>query len=121
MGAIAEQAAGQAEALRARGYEVMQTWRPQGLVSRLLTTWRHFLGLVFGGVATHVRTQKEEGTGRGSKFLLLRLVAVQASPDGYKQVSQMTPLGGQSWTAPILADGKLIVRNTQAIACLSLK
>jgi outer membrane protein assembly factor BamB len=50
-----------------------------------------------------------------------RLVAVQASPDGYKQLSQMTPLGGQSWTAPILADGKLVVRNTQAIACLSLK
>lgn len=80
MGAIAEQAAGQAEALRASGYEVMQTWRPQGLISRLITTWRHFLGLLFGGVAAYVRAQREEGSGRGLKFLLLRLVAALTAP-----------------------------------------
>jgi ubiquinone biosynthesis protein len=80
MGAIAEQAAGQAEALRARGYEVMQTWRPQGLFRRLLTTWHHFLGLLFGGLAASVRNQQAEGTGRGLKFLLLRLVALLTLP-----------------------------------------
>ncbi|MFN8653581.1 MAG: AarF/UbiB family protein [Gemmatimonadales bacterium] len=80
MGAIAEQAAGQADALEASGYEVMQTWRPQGLVSRLFTTWRHFLGLLFGGVAAYVRAQKEEGAGRGFKFLLLRLIAFVTAP-----------------------------------------
>jgi len=80
MGAIAEQAAGQAEALRARGYEVMQTWRPQGLFRRLLTTWRHFLGLLFGGLAAQVRSHREEGTGRGLKFLLLRLVVLVTRP-----------------------------------------
>jgi len=80
MGAIAEQAAGQADALRARGYEVMQTWRPQGLLRRLLITWRHFLGLLFGGLSSHVRTQREEGTGRGLKFLLLRLLAALTRP-----------------------------------------
>ncbi len=80
MGAIAEQAAGQAEALRARGYEVMQTWRPQGLLRRLFTTWRHFLGLVFGGVAAYVRQQRDEGTGRGLRFLVLRVFAVVTLP-----------------------------------------
>jgi ubiquinone biosynthesis protein len=80
MGAIAEQAAGQADALRARGYEVMNTWRPQGLVRRLLTTWRHFLGLLFGGLSAQVRSQREEGTGRGLKFLLLRLLASLTRP-----------------------------------------
>jgi len=50
-----------------------------------------------------------------------RLVLVQATPDAYKELSQMTPLGGQSWTAPIIADGKVIVRNKQAMVCLNLK
>jgi len=36
MGAIAEQAAGQADALRARGFEVMRVVRPSGLFRRLL-------------------------------------------------------------------------------------
>jgi ubiquinone biosynthesis protein len=80
MGAIAEQAAGQEAALRARGFEVMQVWRPQGLLRRLLTTWRHFLGLLFGGLAAQVRAQREEGTGRGGKFLLLRLLAGLSAP-----------------------------------------
>lgn len=29
---------------------------PPGPLSRLLTTWRHFLGLLFGGLAAHLRT-----------------------------------------------------------------
>ncbi len=35
-------------------------------------------------------------------------------------LGRMAGLGGQSWTAPIVADGKLIVRNKQAIACYDL-
>ena len=33
----------------------------------------------------------------------------------------ITPLGGQSWTAPIMADGKLIIRNAKALACLDMR
>lgn len=80
MGAIAEQAAGQADALRARGFEVMHRWRPQGLFRRLLTTWRHFLGLLFGGLGAQVRSRRAEGTGRGFKFQLLRLLAALTRP-----------------------------------------
>lgn len=40
---------------------------------------------------------------------------------GYKELGRIKPLGGQSWTAPIVADGKLIVRNKNAMACLALK
>jgi len=80
MGAIAEQVAGQEAALRARGFEVMRTWRPQGLLRRLLTTLRHFIGLLFGGLAAHVRQQREEGTGRGAKFLLLRILSGITAP-----------------------------------------
>ena len=54
--------------------------------------------------------------GRGGDVIM-----VEASPDGYKELGRISPLGGKSWTAPIVADGKLIVRNQNAIACLDLK
>ena len=46
---------------------------------------------------------------------------VKATPDGYQELGRFKPLGGQSWTAPVIADGKLIVRNTSALACFTLK
>lgn len=48
-------------------------------------------------------------------------VMVQATPEAYRELGRFTPLGGQSWTAPIVAQGRLIVRNTKAIACFDLK
>lgn len=38
-----------------------------------------------------------------------------------QMLGTFTPLGGQSWTAPIMADGKLIIRNTKALACVDMK
>ena len=49
------------------------------------------------------------------------LIMAELSPDAYKEICRFTPLGGQSWTAPIVSDGKLIVRNKTALACFSLK
>ncbi len=81
MAAIAEATASeQEEALRAKGFEIMRVTRPQGLVRRLLTTWRHFLGLLAGALVAQVRTHREEGTGRGLKWLVLRLVAFLVGP-----------------------------------------
>jgi outer membrane protein assembly factor BamB len=48
-------------------------------------------------------------------------VMLQASPDAYKELGRFKPLGGQSWTAPIVADLKLIVRNKNKLACFDLK
>lgn len=39
----------------------------------------------------------------------------------YRELGRFRPLGGQSWTAPVIADGKLILRNKQTLACFSLK
>ena len=49
------------------------------------------------------------------------LVMVQMTPDHYQELGRFTPLGGQSWTAPVVAAGKLIVRNTKTLACYDLK
>jgi outer membrane protein assembly factor BamB len=50
----------------------------------------------------------------------LKLVAM--SPDGYKELSSMKgPLTGQHWTAPVVADGRLVIRNTKSLACVDLR
>jgi len=72
--------AGSAADLRARGYEVMRVTSPPGLVTRLFATYRQFLGLLFGGVAAYVRHEKLEGTGRGLKFLVIRIFAWVTAP-----------------------------------------
>lgn len=49
------------------------------------------------------------------------LVMAVMSPSGYSERGRVNPLGGQSWTAPIISSGRLIVRNTSAIACIDLR
>lgn len=48
------------------------------------------------------------------------VVMVNAVAEGYQELGRINPLGGQSWTAPIVANGKLIIRNKGAMACLDL-
>jgi outer membrane protein assembly factor BamB len=55
------------------------------------------------------------GDGKTGEFALVKM-----TPESYQEFGRITPLGGQSWTAPIIANGKLIVCNTKAIACLNL-
>jgi outer membrane protein assembly factor BamB len=50
-----------------------------------------------------------------------KLTMVTQSPDSYQELGKFTPLGGQSWTAPIVANGNLIMRNKSDVACFALK
>lgn len=49
------------------------------------------------------------------------LVMVKLTPGKYTELGRFKPLGGQSWTAPVISGGKLIVRNKESLACFSLK
>jgi outer membrane protein assembly factor BamB len=49
------------------------------------------------------------------------VVMFAADATAYKELGRIKPLGGQSWTAPIIADGKLIVRNKNSMVALALK
>jgi outer membrane protein assembly factor BamB len=49
------------------------------------------------------------------------VVMVNMVPTGYQELGRIKPLDGRSWTAPIISDGKLFVRNKQALVCLDLK
>jgi len=46
---------------------------------------------------------------------------VKIAPESYQEMGRFKPLGGESWTAPIVADGKLFIRNHTALVCLDLK
>jgi outer membrane protein assembly factor BamB len=49
------------------------------------------------------------------------VVMVAADPAGYQELGRIRPLpGDQCWAAPIIADGKLIVRNKGALCALDL-
>ena len=47
------------------------------------------------------------------------LVMVEAKPK-FKELSRITPLGGKSWSPPVIADKKLIIRNLDKMTCLDL-
>lgn len=46
---------------------------------------------------------------------------VELNPKQYREIGAFTPLGGRSWTAPIVAQGRLIVRNQKTLACFDLR
>lgn len=48
------------------------------------------------------------------------LVLIEMTPDAYRELGRMRPLGGRSWTAPIVAGRKLFVRNQKKLVCLAL-
>ena len=55
------------------------------------------------------------GDGRTGEVALIKM-----TPEAFQELGRITPLGGQSWAAPIIANGRLLVRNNHALACLDL-
>lgn len=49
------------------------------------------------------------------------LIMVELNPKGYVEKGRIKPFTGQSWTAPILANGKLVTRNRKTMVCYALK
>ncbi len=49
------------------------------------------------------------------------VVMVRLNPERYEELGRFVPLGGQSWSPPIIAQGKLFIRNRKALACVSLR
>jgi len=50
-----------------------------------------------------------------------RLEIAKATPEGYSPTTRVQVLGGRCWTAPVLHNGKLYVRNQSTVMCLDLK
>jgi outer membrane protein assembly factor BamB len=74
---------------------------------------------------------KEKGFHKGSllvadgRLIILgekgKLALAEATPDQYREQAAFAVSPRQCWTVPVLADGKLYVRDEQEIVCLDLK
>ena len=65
-------------------------------------------------------------TAANGKLIVLtekgELVIAKASPDSFEEISRSQVLGGRCWTTPVLADGRLYVRNSAGdLKCLDLR
>lgn len=61
------------------GYEELRERRPPGLIRRYLTTNRHIIGMLFGGLVDYSRTRPKEKR-RGLKFRAVQLTALVVRP-----------------------------------------
>ncbi len=50
-----------------------------------------------------------------------RLGLVECDPEGYRETALARPLRGRCWTQPVLADGRLLLRNQSEVVCLDLR
>jgi len=72
----------------------------------------------------------KRGLGKGSLILvdghLLvlsdqgRLLSIEATPDQYSETGSVQALNGKSWTAPVLSNGRLYLRNHSEIVAFDL-
>jgi outer membrane protein assembly factor BamB len=76
--------------------------------------WRHG-GFEKGGIVG------VEGTIIGLNGNGGDLIMVELKPDAYSELGRIKPLAGQCWTAPIVAEGKVIARDLKTLVCLDLK
>ena len=60
-------------------FEVFKETRQRGIVRRLFSIYRQFLGLVFGGLAAYLRELPKKRR-RGLRYWLLRLVWLPTRP-----------------------------------------
>ena len=49
------------------------------------------------------------------------IVLVECTPEAYREKGRIKPLGGQTWVAPIVADGRMVVRNREKLAVIDLR
>jgi outer membrane protein assembly factor BamB len=75
---------------------------------------------------------KARGYGSGQVLLLAKqgllviltekgeLALVEAKPGAHRELSKLQVLEGKTWNHPVIAQGKIFVRNGDEIACLEL-
>jgi outer membrane protein assembly factor BamB len=50
-----------------------------------------------------------------------KLALVEASPEGYRELAVARPLRNRCWTMPVLADGRLYLRDQRLVMCLDVR
>ncbi len=82
--------------------------------------------------ATGVEKWSQTGLGAGGvtaaagRLIVLaehgELIVAPATPEGFKPSARAKVLGGKSWTVPVLANGRIFVRNAEGdVVCLDVR
>ena len=124
------------------GWKVELVWRNQGVrgpyFNDLVIYDNHLYGfdgafLVCVNLDKGERRWKERSYGAGQVLLLQDqgvllvltetgdIALVAAQPSGLKELARMPALEGKTWNHPVLAHGRLYVRNDQWMACYQVK
>ncbi|MGA2260921.1 MAG: PQQ-binding-like beta-propeller repeat protein [Acidobacteriota bacterium] len=48
------------------------------------------------------------------------VVLVKASPEGHQEIARFQAIEGKTWNVPVIAEGRLIVRNSTEMACFRI-
>ena len=121
------------------GFAVEEVWKSNLMRNHFSSTLYHD-GHLYGfdnatfkclDAATGEQKWAKRGFGKGSliyadgKLIVLsdrgRLALVKASSDAYTEVGGVQALTGKSWTAPVLADGRLYLRNHTKLVSYNLQ
>ncbi len=121
-------------------YEVKRLWRNKNMRNKMNASvlWDGYIyGVDEGGelrcldLKTGELKWAQKGFGQGSltiadgKLIVMgekgNLVVAEASPGGYKEISSADVLAFKCWTVPVLANGRIYVRNTAGdVSCLDV-
>jgi outer membrane protein assembly factor BamB len=123
------------------GWDTKEIWTTQAIspyFNDLVIEGNHLYGfdgpfLACVNLEEGKRKWKARGYGTGQVLLLadqkLLLVLsetgfvalVEAKPEGHKEIGRFQALSGKTWNHPVVAHGKLFVRNSEEAACYQLK
>ena len=56
------------------GYEILVEKKSEGLIRRFFVTFRHSIGLIWGGIYTYIQRQKAAGKGWSFFTIILRIM-----------------------------------------------
>lgn len=122
----------------ASGFSARIVWQNKNLKNKFTSSvfWQ---GYVFGldediltclDAATGERKWKDGRYGYGQMLLASahlvilsgegELALVRATPDHYDEVARFQAIKGKTWNHPAVADGKILVRNAQEMACFEI-
>ncbi len=120
---------------------VREVWKNTNMRNHMASTVHHE-GHLYGFddkslACLDVKTGKTQwsqgGFGKGALMLAdakliflsekgIHLVVAGATPEGYREIARTTVMGGSTWTAPVLANGRIHCRNQGGdIVCVAAR
>jgi outer membrane protein assembly factor BamB len=120
------------------GFAAQKVWENSSMKNKFNSSVYHD-GHIYGldeGILTCVDAATGERRWKGGRYgygqLVLasghliitseqgELVLVRATPEQHTEVARFAALEGKTWNVPALADGRLLVRNAEQMACYKL-